>query len=188
MQTGELKSRLAGKYIICSCEGNAEEAIIDLLLAHDKLCFKREDLIRGKCTQLRKSTDIAQEYLRQEFERGIVILRIQDREKDKFKLPRHYSSIPVIDVVTKPEIEILHIIAENCEKDFERCKRLKKDLKPSEYCKGYFSKQKNVRVKKVKSKEFVETLYADDINKLVAAIVRYHGDRQEAYCLKDLLI
>lgn len=187
MQARELKNCLAGKYIICSCEGNAEEAIIDLLLEHNKLCFKREDLIRGKCTQLRKGVDIAQEYLRQEFERGIAILRIQDREKDKFKLPRLYCSIPVIDIVTKPEIEILHIIAENCEQDFERCRRFKKNLKASEYCKGYFSKQNNVRIKIVKSKEFVDFMYANDIDKLIDAIRRYRGDKQEAHCLRDLL-
>lgn len=184
----------AGKFlflissIICSCEGNAEEAIIDLLLEHNKLCFNREDLVCGKCTQLRKGIDIAQEYLRQEFERGVAILRIQDREKDKFKLPRPYCSIPVIDVVTKPEIEILHIIAENCEQDFEHCKRLKKNLKPSEYCKGYFSKQNTARIKIVKSKEFVESMYANNIDKLIDAIRRYRGDKQEAYCLRDLLV
>lgn len=191
MQTGELKSWLAGKYIICACEGNAEEAIINLLLDHDKLCFKREALIRGKCTQLRKSKDIANEYLNQEFERGIVILRILDRDKENFTLPRPYNMnkrISVINVVTKPEIEILHIKALGLEQDFEHCKRLKKDVKPSEFLQGYFSKQKNARIKNVKSMEFSKALYADGIDKLLDAIKRYNADGQKANCLRDLLV
>lgn len=188
MQDAELKNRLAGKYIICACEGNAEEAIIDLLLDYGMLCFGREDLIRSKCTQIRSGSDIAQEYLRQEFGRDIVILRILDRDKENFKLPRLYKHISVISVVTRPEIEILHIRALGLESDFERCKRLKKDLQPSEFLQGYCSKQKNIRIKNVKSEEFAKALYADCIDKLLDAIRRYNGDGQKAYCLRDLLV
>lgn len=163
-----------------------------MLLDSNKLCFNRDDLVRGKCNQIRKGEDIAQEYLRQEYERDIVILRILDREKEKFKLPKPYSlnkNISVINIVTRPEIEILHILSEGLKEDFERNKRHKKNLKPSEFCQGYFSTRNKGRIRSVKSAEFVNFMYGEHIDKLIDAIEQYHrNEQQEAYSLWDLLV
>lgn len=185
MQSDSLKDKLAGKYIICVCEGNAEEAIIELLLEHDLLCFKREDLIGKACTQIRKGDRLAEEYLNQAHERNIAILRIQDREKENLKIPKknNHRVSAVYDVITKPEIEILHIIAHNWEDDFYRQKRRQRQLQPRDYCQARFQGEN------VKSKDFVEGMYANNIDKLVYAIERYCSiTQQKCYSLKDLLI
>lgn len=180
-----LKDILSKKYIICSCEGVAEETIINLLLKSGKLCFTENDLVNRNVTLLRRADEIAETFLKQEYSREIVILRIVDREKDNFKLPKIYSlrhSIEVIDIVTKPEIEFLHILSENLRDKFEHEKRKDRRIKPSSFCKEHISQN-------VKSKDFIEQMYSGDIEKLINAIRKYAGSsNQTSYCLNDLLI
>ena len=40
-------------YALCICEGRAEEDLINYLLDHDRLIFKRRDMIFGKVTRSR---------------------------------------------------------------------------------------------------------------------------------------
>lgn len=86
MQT--LTEVLRDRYIVCSCEGNAEQAIIDLLLDAEWLCFSRASLIDKGCTQVRSGEKIAEKFLRMEMEKDIVIVRVLDRAKERFVLPR----------------------------------------------------------------------------------------------------
>lgn len=184
MQSDSLKDKLAGKYIICVCEGNAEEAIIELLLEHDLLCFKRDDLLQKSCTQIRAGDRLAEEYLRQEHERDVVILRIQDRGKERLKLPKSYKHrvYAIYNVITRPEIEILHVFANGLKDDFDREKRRQRQLQPSDYCQAQFSEWN------VKSKEFIDYMYANDTNKLIRAIEQqYRFSQQTGYKLKDIL-
>ena len=182
MQSDSLRDKLVNKYIICSCEGTAEESIIDLLLDNDKLCFKRSDLVEKKCTRIRPGKKIAEEFLKREYEKDIVILRILDREEEKFNLPKIYYYISVFNIVTKPEIEILHIIAEDLLDDFNHHKKHEKDLKPSEYCKSHF------RESNVKTRDFILSLYGNDIDKLLKAILSYRKKiQQTSYSLSDIL-
>ena len=184
MQTA-LKDILQNKYIICSCEGVAESAIIKLLLKAEKLCFKECDLVGHEVTRIRKAEEISETFLKQEYTREIVILRIVDREKDNFQLPKIYRlkhNINVINIVTKPEIEIVHIIAENLRNEFERKKRSDKNLKPNSFCKAHIDKN-------IKSEVFIEKMYGDNIEKLINAIKQYaSASNQSSYCLNDLLI
>ena len=183
MQTA-LSEFLNDKYIICSCEGTAEEAIIDLLLDNSVLCFSRDTLVDNQITRLRKADKIAEEFLNREYQKDIAILRIIDRDKDKFKLPRIYTEhhrIEIFDVVTKPEIEILHIIDEDLLTNFIKARTHDKNLKPSEFCKSHFGKN-------VKNKDFIEYFYASDIEKLINAIKNYaKNDYSSKYSLNDLL-
>lgn len=187
-----LSNLLKDSYIICSCEGIAEKAIIDLLLDNNQLCFSREDLIHGECTTCRKGSDIAQEFLTQDYGRSIAILRIIDREKDKFVIPQIYKmnrNIAIFDIVTKPEIEILHIITEGLDKEYKRARNNQKsNLKPSSFCKGILPK-KYPSIRSVKSEDCIQYLYGDDIFKLITTIEKYHSNVQhKTYCLYDLLI
>lgn len=72
----DLHEGLKDKYIICSCEGKAEQAIIDLHLDADALIFKRVDLVGKKCTMIRSASRIEEEYLHTAYNRPVVILRI----------------------------------------------------------------------------------------------------------------
>lgn len=49
-------------YIACICEGNAEHAIMDLLLENDKLRFKEKDLLDGKIIRCRDGKTFEQKY------------------------------------------------------------------------------------------------------------------------------
>lgn len=186
MQSGSLNDFLVGKYILCVCEGIAEESIIELLLDNDKLCFSRRNLINQMCTRIRNGERLASEFLCKEYEKDITILRILDRENEKLTLPkvyRHNKHISVINIVTKPEIEFLHIIAENLENDFERHKRHQRNLKPSEYCKSHFSQN-------VKSQDFILQLYSNNIDKLTDAILSYKSKvklLESSHYLSELL-
>ncbi len=63
-------------YIACICEGNAEQAIMDLLLENEKLIFQAKDLLDGKIIRCRDAKTFEQRYLRKGFSDTITILRI----------------------------------------------------------------------------------------------------------------
>lgn len=179
-----LSDNLRDKYIICSCEGTAEETIINLLLDNEELCFKREDLVDKSVTRYRTADEIAREFLNREYEREITILRIIDRANDIFKLPKVYTirrKIEIFDIVTKPEIEILHIISKGLREKYEHEKSRNKQLKPSSFCKAFFRKD-------IKTNSFVEELYSENIDKLISAIKYYSThNSHRGYNLNDLL-
>ena len=149
-------------YIACICEGNAETAIMDLLLENNKLCFRRQQLIDEKFLRCRKAKDFEKAYLRKEYGEPITVLRILDSRRERFKLSKPYEGkVSVINVITAPEIEILVILSESKYDDFKR-----KRIKPSEYCKTY------LEYPDVKTYKFVNT-YFNDVDKLIAAIEEY---------------
>ena len=190
MQTA-LSDLIVGKHIICSCEGTAEKTVIELLMDSDKLCFNRKNLIDNECTTLRKAKDIANEYLTREYELEIVILRIIDREKDNFKIPSTYllnRKVAFFDVVTKPEIEILHIIHYGLTKEFERfCKRQKQKFNASSFCKSELPLEHSL-AKNIKSENSIRRIYENNIDGLVDTIKKYHRIMQHnTYCLYDLI-
>jgi hypothetical protein len=184
-----LKELLAEKLIICSCEGNAEKAIIDLLLENNKLCFNRTSLIDGTCTTIRSAKEIADNFLTRAYSQDIAILRILDKENDHFKIPAVYlknRNVNIYNVVTKPEIEMLHIISENLTSDFQRAERHNKNLRPSAFFQGYITRhsRKNLQIK---STEYIKNFYSD-IDKLINAIKIYHQQaNQKHYDFSDLL-
>ena len=190
MRKTELSTEIRNKYILCSCEGAAEERIVELLVDNDKLFFSRSDLVDGKCTRIRQGTKLANEFLNRDYGwQGITILRILDRPKEKLALPREYASknIPVFDIITKPEIEILHILAENWQSDFDSAVRHNRNLKPSEFCKARFSRNLPKKIRSVKSAEFIDYEYGQDIDKLTKAIERYAQTNTDGFTLNDLL-
>lgn len=180
---------LTDKLIICSCEGVAEKVIVDLLLDNNKLCFDRYALIDGACTNIRSAKDIAANFLTRAYSQDIAVLRIIDKENDSFKIPAVYlrnRNVSVFSVVTKPEIEMLHIIAEGLADDFQRTERLNKNLRPSEFFQGYVTKHSRKKLK-VKSSEYIQNFYSD-IDRLIEAIKTYHQrTSQKSYDLSDLL-
>lgn len=184
-----LSELLIGKLIICSCEGVAEQTIINLLMDNERLCFNRNNLVDGDCTRIRPAVEIAKNFLTRAYSQDIAILRILDKENDVFKIPKVYQinrNIKILSVVTKPEIEILHIIAEGLLNDFQRAKRRNKNLRPSEFFQGHVTKN-FPKSTKIKSSDYVENFYSD-IEKLVKAIKTYHQQvSQNAYDLSDLL-
>ena len=167
---------LKEEYVICICEGATEQAIIELLLDHNSLVFAHDNLVGREVTRKRKSSEIQSSFLNRAYQRRVNILRILDSKKDSFKLPALYAErYPVHNIYTRPEIEMLLIIAEG-----QVDKYLQKDktrYKPSSYCAEILFPGEHI-----KSREFIQDYFAD-INKLHNAIRLYHeqaGKRGEA--------
>ena len=176
-QDGLNFDHLKEEYVICICEGAAEQAIMELLLDHTSLIFKRENLVGREITRKRKVSEIQTSFLNRAYQRRVNILRILDSKKDSFKLPSLYAErYPVHNIYTRPEIEMLLIIAEG-----QVEKYLQKDktrYKPSSYCAEILFPGEHI-----KSREFIQDYFAD-INKLHNAIRLYHeqaGKRGEAH-------
>lgn len=150
------------KYIACICEGNAEQAVMDLLLENDKLVFTTDMLLDDEIIRCRAASEFERRYLRTNPNKSITVLRILDSRREKFNLSNAYrDKIKVINVLTAPEIEMLIIISEDKYNDFK-----KKSIKPSEYCKSV------LKYKSVKSYKFVYD-YFSDIEKLMNSIIEY---------------
>lgn len=169
-------------YIACMCEGGAEDAIMNILLDNDLLCFSREQLLYEQTIRRCKAKDFEQRYLGREHEKQITIIRVLDSRGENFNLRAAYKPKvdKTIDIITAPEIEILVIIAEEKYQDYSKHSSV---MKPSVYCKQI------LKLKKVKKPEFVCD-YFSDIDKLLNAIKEYdrlHKKRDGELSLADLL-
>lgn len=167
------------KYIACICEGAAEQAVIELLLARDKLIFSYDDMLENEVIRCRGAKSFENRYLGKGFTEKITILRILDSHRENFKLSKAYQGkINVINIVTAPEIEMLIIYTEG---KYEQYKRSGK--KPSIFCK------EDLGYSNVKSDSFVKQ-YFQNINTLIAAIKehkRIAAIQRGEYTLADLL-
>ena len=170
-------THLKEEYVICICEGAAEQTIIELLLDHNSLAFAHDNLVGREVTRKRKSSEIQSSFLNRAYQRRVNILRILDSKKDSFKLPSLYAErYPVHNIYTRPEIEMLLIIAEGQSKKY--LQKEKSRYKPSAYCAEVLFPGKHI-----KSREFIQD-YFTDINKLHNAIRLYHeqaGKQGEAH-------
>ncbi len=164
---------LETEYVICSCEGAAEEALMDILLDNDCLLFSRENLVGHKVTRKRKAVEIQQEFLNRDYSpHRAIIVRILDSRSEKFKLNTLYAKKhDVYTVRTTPEIEMLLIIAEGKASAFRQLSKSK--IKPSEYCKSVL-KMGN----RVKSRNFWLE-YFEDIDVLLQVIRQYHQTQSD---------
>lgn len=180
MQIDELGS---GEYIIlCICEGTAEQDIMDCLLDEQRLIFRREHLLDQNVKRERDARKIEDKYLSYRHDKPIVILRILDSRKERFKLRKVYQERyceRVFSVFTRPEIEILVIIHHG---DFGKyTTKRKSSTKPSEYCKEHYS------MPNIKSKGQLIGCFPSS-QALVDAICEYASSiKTSEHTLKDLL-
>lgn len=181
MQRSVVDTEVLGEhYIICICEGAAEEAIMNALLDADRLIFNREQLVDEKITRLRKASEIQATFLRRDYEKPVDILRILDSQTDRFRLGRLYADrFEVHNVYTKPEIEMLLILSEKKYKEFKKSRKT-----PSKYCVEELFPGENV-----KGKDFLQS-YFQNTDRLLGAIEEYRrvGTRPPGdWILCDLL-
>jgi hypothetical protein len=162
----EIKDYCKGNYdIICSCEGSAEEDVINWLLDEDKLLFSREQLVYKKITRIRSVKEIENKFLNLDYEdKSVVIFRIIDSRNEKFTLGNLYRDrFDVINYNTNPEIEILIIIEMG---DLQKYTNQsgKNKLKPSEYA------TRQYKIKKIKQSGTFADFFDNDIDSLVNSI------------------
>jgi hypothetical protein len=65
-------------YIACMYEGEAERAILDILLDNDKFKFSREEILEEEPIPRCKPKDFERNYLRKSFKEKITLLRVID--------------------------------------------------------------------------------------------------------------
>ena len=175
------------KYLIM-CEGPNELEIIRMMLEHNKLIFTEDDLLNlipyharqiGNNAAVRTALNL--------YQGDVQVIRIGDKLSDELKIPREYKS-KIKDVkkyCTKPELEMLLIISESIEKEFEK---VKSNTSPKT-----FSKENVVynRTRYDNSTAFYREYYGERIDLLVDSIKRYKQlkgkhQKDELY-LADLL-
>lgn len=170
-------------YIACMCEGGAEDAIMNILLDNELLCFSREQLLHEQIIRRCKAKDFEQRYLGREYAKQITIIRVLDSRGENFNMRAAYKHQvdKVVDIITAPEIEMLVIIAEEKYEDFHSKRHQHK--KPGDYCKQV------LKFKDVKKQEFIQD-YFSDVKKLLNAIKEYDRLRKKRdgeLSLADLL-
>lgn len=166
-----------GYHPIFSCEGSAEQIVVEKLLAANALAFAADDVV--DVTRKRKAADIQEEHLSYDYDFPVCIVRLLDSRKERFKLGNLYvDRFPVVSVLTHPEIEILAILKEG---KWEKWSRSGK--KPSEFCKSDlgFGHQ-------MKSAEFLKGYWdADSLVKAAMEYRRISSIPKGEICLADLL-
>lgn len=113
------------KYLIM-CEGPNERQIIDILLDNNLLIFGRDDLlglVPYHARQINASGQI-RATLNMYTGNDVIILRIGDKQNEELRIPVVYKHKiqNVRKVCTKPELEVLLIIAEGMWREYHKVK------------------------------------------------------------------
>ncbi len=175
------------KYLVM-CEGPNELEVIKILLRHNCLKFTEDDLLGLVPYHARqiKNSGIVQAALNI-YPGKVVILRIGDKLNEKLCIPKKYQEkiVSVEKYCTKPELEILLIISEGLEKEFEK-------VKSKEKAKSFA--KKNIRCGRRQYKNdtaFYTEYYGNNAKALVSSIKKYKhikkSHNQDEHYLADLL-
>ena len=120
--------------ILIMCEGPNELAVIKILLKHNVLTFTENDLLDMRPFHARQLDSTQLKPALNVYHGDLVIYRIGDKLSDKLKVPKELESqiLSQEKYCTKPEIEMLFILAENRLSEFEKTKST---VKPKSFCK-----------------------------------------------------
>lgn len=153
------------------CEGTNELAIINILLKNNMLCFGEDDLLGltpYHARQIAKSGQVKAEL--NQYMGHVEILRIGDKQSDVLKIPKEYKDmiVSVKKYCTKPELEILLIIAEAKYSDYLK---VKTTISPKDYAKSNI-KYNGIRYDN--STKFFEDYFGSRPQELYKAIKEYY--------------
>lgn len=175
--------------ILIMCEGPNEKKIIDILLDNGYLKFSQDDLLGLTAFHARQITSSGQVRAELNMYPGIVdVYRIGDKQSDKLTIPRDYKDKigEIKKYCTKPELEMLLIIAEGLEKEYAK---VKSAISPKEFAEA------NIKFGKKKydnSTQFYQDYFGNNVKLLVDSVKKYqkikgksHG--KDEFCLGDLL-
>lgn len=174
--------------LLIMCEGPNELEIIRILLENNKLKFTEDDLLGLTPYHARQISSNAQVRTALNIYSGqdVIVIRIGDKQNEKLKIPNVYQDkiIAVEKYCTKPELEMLLIIAENLVDEFEKNKSSKK---PKEFAKEHICcgrKHYN------NSTQFYREYFGNNVPLLVSSIKKYkqiHAHSKDEQYLADLL-
>ena len=171
------------------CEGPNELEIMRILLRHDKLIFGEDDLIGLTPFHARQITGNAQVRTELNIYPGndVLVMRIGDVQNEKLTIPEDYrDKITGIEkYCTKPELEMLLIIAEGLTKEFEKTKS---STTPKEFAKQHIRIGNN---RYNNTTQFFRDYFGNRPEVLVGAIKEYKrikkAHKKEELYLADLL-
>ncbi|MBP3806181.1 MAG: GNAT family acetyltransferase [Oribacterium sp.] len=174
--------------LLIMCEGPNEREIINILLNHGYLKFTEDDLLGLTPYHARQIKTSAQVRTELNIYPGTVkVLRIGDKQSDKITIPSEYKDkiTGIEKYCTKPELEMLFIIAEGLEKEYEKSKS---NTKPKDFAKKHITFGKK---KYDNSTSFYTEYFGNNPELLVNCIKKYHSyngshDKDEHY-LDELL-
>lgn len=175
----DFENDFKGKKILLLCEGNAEVDIMERLLDYNLLVFEKEQLVFEKAHQVRSAQEVQSKFLGLDYgENPPIIVRICDSKNEKFKLNKKLYSNTVINIFTRPEIEILYIIKAD---EYEKyTNKQKSKEKPSTYC------NRVLKMKNVKKKGFANEIF-QEIEELRESLEKYKKYHKDECCIFDLL-
>ena len=169
-------------YVAIICEGKAEKAILDILLESECLIFDKKDLLEEEILYRCKVKVFESQYLNRNFgERKVEIVRVHDSLTEKFVISKSYQAkiSKISSFYTRPEIEMLIIIAENKYDEYKN--KCISNTKPSDYCKQV------LKLRDVKKYDFIKD-YFKDINRLIDVLREYKRVKNDSFlCIYDLI-
>lgn len=180
------KAMLQNARVLFVCEGSCERIIIETLLSAGKLIVDESAAIRDTIADrptvvCRSAKTIQDTFLGYDYDKPVVIVRILDSRKERFKLSYPYSeTVTVLNCYTTPEIEMLTIIKEG---QLDRyTNKFKSTLKPSEFCK------KELGLSRIKNETFLRDYWwdAEELCDCLHSYRRQHKPKDEP-TIADLL-
>ena len=176
--------------LLVMCEGPNEKAVVDILLDADCLEFTRDDLVNLTVYHARQLTAPIIKTALSIYTGEFAVYRIGDSMTEKLPVPADYQGRfkGARKFCTKPELEMLLLIAEGKEAEFEKVKAGKRKMKAKDFCKANVVHN---RKRYDNSTQFFKDYFGSDIETLVKVIKKYkqsHGahKKDEEY-LADLL-
>ncbi len=130
------EERIEEMKLLIMCEGPNERESINILLKNDCLNFTEDDLLGLTPYHARQIKSSAQVRTELNIYSGEVkIYRIGDKQSDALKIPPEYKHkvVSVEKYCTKPELEMLFIIAEQLTSAYEK---VKSSMKPKDFAKA----------------------------------------------------
>ena len=173
--------------LLVMCEGPNEKRIIELLLNDDCLVFKEDDLLGLTVFHARQINAQVKTHLNM-YPGEVRVLRIGDKQNDRLDIPKEYRNkiVSVDKYCTKPELEMLLIIASHFVKEYDK---VKSSMRPKEFAKCWIKCGKRAYDN---STSFYEDFFGNNIPGLIDAISKYQKTRGKAHakdehCLAELL-
>ena len=165
------------------CEGQNEETLLNMLLDKNLLIFSRDDLIGRRPYPIRQLNNTTIKTELKHYGQETIVYRVGDKQNDTLSIPKDLKNIVFKDKIykycTKPELEMLLIINEGLEKQYEK-------VKSSESPKSFAKKFIKLNGKKYdQSSDFFKEYYGgNNISELVWSIKKYKTYKKH---LKDEL-
>ena len=180
------KAILHNARVLFVCEGSCERVIIETLLSSGKLITDESTAIRDTIADrptvvCRSAKTIQDTFLGYDYDKPVVIVRILDSRKERFKLSYPYSeTVTVLNCYTTPEIEMLAIIKEGQTDRYVN--KFKSKMKPSEFCK------KELGLSRIKNENFLRDYWndADELRDCLELYRKQHKPKDEL-TIADLL-